>query len=68
MQVPEVDWKAQYEETLAHSREWEKRAKANKSAADELERLKQSQMSDAEKAAAKTVKLQKKLDVFKAKK
>lgn len=38
----EVDWKAE-------SRKWEQRAKANKAAADELEQLKASQMSDTEK-------------------
>ena len=57
----DIDYKAKYEEAIAHSREGEKRAKANKTAADELEQLKQSQMSDAEKAAAKTAKLQKEL-------
>ena len=34
----DIDYKAKYEEAIAHSREWEKRAKANKTAADELER------------------------------
>lgn len=64
----DIDYKAKYEEAIAHSREWEKRAKANKTAADELEQLKQSQMSDAEKAAAKTAKLQKELEELKAEK
>ena len=59
----DIDYKAKYEEAIAHSREWEKRAKANKTAADELE-----QMSDAEKAAAKTAKLQKELEELKAEK
>ena len=65
---PEPDWKAKYEETLAHSREWEKRAKANKTAADELQQLKESQMSEAQKAEARTARLQKELDQLKAEK
>ncbi|TPF95333.1 helicase [Bifidobacterium sp. UTCIF-39] len=67
-QQPEVDYKAKYEATLAHSREWEKRAKANKAAADELEQLKESQMSEAQKAEARTARLQKELDMLKAEK
>ena len=42
--VEEIDWKAK-------AREWEKRAKDNKSAADELAQIRESQKSDAEKAA-----------------
>ena len=41
----EVDWKA-----LA--RKWEERAKANRKAAEELERLKRQQMTETEKAVA----------------
>lgn len=67
-QPPTVDYEAKYREAVAHSREWEKRAKDNKAAADELEQLKQSQMSEAEKAAAKTARLQKELDQLKAEK
>lgn len=63
-----IDYKAKYEEAVAHSREWEKRAKANKSAADELEQLKESQMTEQQKAEAKTLKLQKELDALKAEK
>ncbi len=44
-----TDWQAKYEAAIKHSREWESRAKANKSAADELKKLKESQLSDAEK-------------------
>lgn len=51
----EVDYKAKFEEERAHSRKWEKLAKANKAAADELEELKQSQLSESER-------LQKQLD------
>ena len=42
--VDETDWKAK-------AREWEKRAKDNKSAADELASIKESQKTDAEKQA-----------------
>ena len=44
-----IDWEAKYKEALGHSRDWEKKAKANKAAADELEKLKESQMSETEK-------------------
>ncbi|NEG90627.1 DUF4355 domain-containing protein, partial [Bifidobacterium aerophilum] len=63
-----VDWKAKFETERAHSREWEKRAKDNKAAADELQQLKESQMSEAQKAEARTAKLQKELDQLKAEK
>ena len=46
---PDVDYKAKYEQMRAHSREWEKKAKANAQAAEELEQLKASQMSDIER-------------------
>ena len=45
----EVDYQAKYEELLKHSREWERKAKANRAAADELEQLKASQMTEEEK-------------------
>jgi len=41
----EIDWKA-------HARDWEKKAKANNKAADELEKFKQAAMTDQEKAVA----------------
>lgn len=53
-----VDWKAKFEAERAHSREWEKRAKDNKSAADELERLKEAQLSETEKAAKRIKELE----------
>lgn len=46
-----IDYEAKYNEALKHSREWEKRAKANKAAADELEKLKEASMSEQEKNA-----------------
>lgn len=42
--VDTIDWKAK-------AREWEKRAKENKSAADELAQIREAQKSEAEKAA-----------------
>jgi hypothetical protein len=58
-----VDWEAKYKETLGHSREWEKRAKENKSAAEkgteaaaELEKIRQQNMSEQEKAVAEAEK------------
>ena len=44
-----TDWEAKYNELKKHSREWERKAKANKDAADELAALKESQMSESEK-------------------
>lgn len=41
--VEEIDWKAK-------AREWERRAKENKSAADELAQIRESQKSEAERA------------------
>lgn len=46
----EVDWEAECMKWKAHAREQEKRAKANKAAADELEQLKESEKSALEKA------------------
>ena len=45
----ETDWKAKYDEMRNHMRDWEKKAKANQSAADELEKLKAAQMTEQEK-------------------
>ena len=64
----DIDWKAKFEEQRAHSRKWEQRAKDNskdaeelqqfKAAADELEKLKESQMSETEKAAKRIKELE----------
>ena len=48
-----TDWQAEAERWKAQSREWEKRSKANKQAADELERLKAEQMTEQQKAEAR---------------
>ena len=50
-QEPTTDWEAKYHEMKAHSRKWEDRAKKNEAAAKELDEIRQSQMSEAEKAA-----------------
>ncbi|PLS31559.1 helicase [Bifidobacterium margollesii] len=64
----QTDWEAKYREAVTHSREWEKRAKDNKAAADELQQLKEANMSEQQKAEARTAKLQKELDALKAEK
>ena len=63
----EIDWEAKYKEALGHSRDWEKKAKANKAAADELEKLKESQMSETEKAAKRTQELEAQVAAYTAK-
>lgn len=47
-----VDWQAEAEKWKTQSRKQEERAKANAAAAQELEQLRASQMSEAEKVAA----------------
>lgn len=47
----EEDWKAKYEKAIGHSREWEKKAKANKEAADRLAAMEQERKTDSEKIA-----------------
>ena len=52
-EVDSTDWQAKYEAMRAHSREWEKKAKENQGAADELEKLRESQATKrAERAEA----------------
>lgn len=58
-ETEETDWKAQ-------ARKWEERAKANKEAAEELEKLKEAQMSEQEKAAKHTKELEAKLAKYEA--
>lgn len=60
------DLKRQLAESKAHSREWEKRAKMNKNAADELEALKESTLSETEKANKRADKAEAELATFKA--
>lgn len=61
-----VDWQAKYEEMRGHMRDWEKKAKANQSAADELEQLKAAQMTEQEKANARADKAEAELEALKA--
>lgn len=63
-----IDWEAKYKEAVSHSRDWEKKAKANKAAADELNELKQSQMSEQEKLQSKNAELEKELSELRAEK
>jgi len=62
---PPVDWKAKYEVAIKHSREWESRAKANKDAADELDRLKESQLSETEKLTRRAERAERELSALK---
>ena len=57
----ETDWKAKYEAMRQHSREWEKKAKDNQAAADELEKLRAAQMTEQEKAVARAEAAEKEL-------
>ena len=61
-----VDWQAKYEEMRGHARDWEKRAKANQSAADELEQMKAAQMTEQEKANARAEKAEAELAALKS--
>lgn len=63
----EIDYKAKYEETIAHSREWEKKAKSNKDAADELEKLREAQKTAEQKQAEHLANLERENAAFKAK-
>ncbi|MFR0868703.1 MAG: hypothetical protein ACLSGS_06650, partial [Adlercreutzia sp.] len=65
---PEIDYEAKYKEAVAHSREWEKRAKDNKAAADELQQLKEAQLSEAEKTAKHIKELEAKNAAYEAEK
>jgi len=65
-QAEGTDWKAKYEEMRTHSRDWEKKAKANQSAADELEKLKAAQMTEQEKANARAEAAEAELQQLKA--
>ena len=47
----EVDWKAKFEEAQKHSRTWEQRAKDNKTAAEKLAALEESQKTAEQKTA-----------------
>ena len=53
-----ADNKKRFEEQRAHSRKWEQRAKDNSKAAEELQQFKDSQLSEAEKAAKRIKELE----------
>ena len=67
MKPEDIDWKAKFEEQRAHSRKWEQRAKDNSKAAEELQQFKDSQLSEAEKAAKRTQELEAQVAAYKAK-
>jgi len=67
-QAAETDWKAKYEEMRGHMRDWEKKAKANQNAADELEKLKAAQMTEQEKEKARADAAEAELATLKAEK
>lgn len=60
-----TDWEAKYRDAISHSREWEKRAKANASAAEELEKLKAEKLTETERATARAEKAEKELAALK---
>lgn len=60
-----TDWKAKYEAMREHSRDWEKQAKANKAAADELEKLKAAQLTEKEQADRRAEKAEAELAALK---
>lgn len=62
----EPDWKAKYEAMRQHSRDWESKAKANQSAADELEKLKADSQTEQEKALQRAQKAEAELQKLKA--
>ena len=61
-----VDWKAKYEQMRTHAREWETKAKANRTAADELEKLKAQNLSEQEKAIARAERAEAELQQLKS--
>ncbi len=63
-----VDWKAKFEAERAHSRKWEQRAKDNSTAANELEKFKEAQLSESERTTKKIKDLEAKNAAYKAEK
>lgn len=63
-----IDWEAKYKEMRQHSRDWEAKARANQSAAEELEKLKAEQMTEQEKAIARAEAAESKLAQLEAEK
>lgn len=63
---PGTDWEAKYKEMRQHSRDWERKAKANEAAAAELEQLKAASLSEQEKAERRAEKAEAELDELRA--
>lgn len=61
-----TDWEAKYKEMRQHSRDWERKAKANEAAAAELEQLKAAGLSEQEKAERRAEKAEAELDELRA--
>lgn len=61
-----TDWKAKYEAMRQHSRDWESKAKANQSAADELEKLRAASQTEQERAVARAEKAEAELQKLRA--
>ena len=67
-EAQQTDWKAKFEQERAHSRKWEQRAKDNSAAAAELDKLKESSLSEAEKTAKRLRELESENAAMKAEK
>lgn len=61
-----IDWQAKYEAMREHSREWERKARGNQEAADELEKLKVAQQTEQEKTVKRAEKAEAELASLKA--
>lgn len=62
----DVDWKEKYESMRAHSREWERKAKENQKAADELERMREANLTEQQKVEKRAKKAEEELAQLKA--
>lgn len=62
----EPDWKAKYEEMKRHSRTWEQRAKENQSAREELDQLRESEKTEAERANDRAAEVERELSEARA--
>lgn len=62
-----AEWQAKYEAMRAHSREWERKARENQEAAAELEKLKEAQATEQEKAVRRAERAEAELSELKAK-
>lgn len=63
-----TDAAAELAKWKAHARDWEKKAKANKGAADELQKLKDAQLSEAERLTKRAEKAEAQLKELQAEK